>query len=62
MDQGSVTELKLLRQLRLDVEHWNESGADMRHLREILETLQELEERFPLGDDDLAYIKGGCNE
>ena len=51
-------EIRLLRQLRLDAEHWNESGGDGRFLRDMLETLQELEAQFPLGDDDLAYIKG----
>lgn len=51
-------ELRLLRQLRLDVEHWNESGGETRFLAEIFETLQDLENQFPVGEDDLAYIKG----
>jgi DNA-binding CsgD family transcriptional regulator len=40
-------ELRLLRELRADVERWNESGGDVRDLRYVFETLEKLREQFP---------------
>jgi hypothetical protein len=42
-----LAELKLLRELRTDVERWSESGGDHRDARYILDTLEQLSAQFP---------------
>jgi hypothetical protein len=46
-EPADETELRLLRELRTDVERWRESG-DARDLGYVLEMLDKLQKQFPL--------------
>lgn len=49
---GIFRELHLLRELRTDIERWNQRGGDNRDLVYVFQTLEELQEEFPLGEID----------